>query len=67
MKMQLNITLRYSIINKLIIKERIYLNVRERYNITQKDDENNETIKTTRQVKSFFRFFIFSFLRKLFY
>ena len=31
--MQLNITLRYSIINILIIKEKIYLDVRERYNI----------------------------------
>ena len=33
MKMQLNITLKYSIINKLIIKERIYLSAKKRYNI----------------------------------
>ena len=31
--MQLKITLRYLIINKLIIKERIYLNAKKRYNI----------------------------------
>ena len=33
MRMQLNITLKYLIINKLTIKERIYLNARERHNI----------------------------------
>ena len=48
MKMQLNITLRYSIMNKLKIKERIYLNAKERYNIIQKNDKNDETIKITR-------------------
>ena len=48
MKMQLNITLKYSIINELTIKEIFYLNAKERYNIAQKDDENNEMIKTTR-------------------
>ena len=36
MKIQLNITLRYLIMNKLTIKERIYLNARERYNIKSK-------------------------------
>ena len=29
MKMQLNVTLKYLIINELIIKERIYLNAKE--------------------------------------
>ena len=48
MKMQLNITLKYSIMNELIIKKRIYLNARERHNIVRKDNENDETIKTTR-------------------
>ena len=38
MRMQLDITLKYSIMNVLIIKKRIYLNARERYNIIQKDD-----------------------------
>ena len=33
MKMQLNITLKYIIMNKLIIKERIYLNTKKQYNI----------------------------------
>ena len=42
MKIQLNITLKYLIINELIVKEKIYLNARERYNIIQKNDENNE-------------------------
>ena len=32
-EMQLNITLKYLIMNVLIIKERIYLGARERYNI----------------------------------
>ena len=41
-KIQLNITLRYSIMNKLIIKKRIYLSAKKRYNIIQKDDENDE-------------------------
>ena len=40
--MQLNITLKYSIMNILIVKKRIYLNARERYNITQKNDGNGE-------------------------
>ena len=31
--MQLNITLKYSIINELIIKKRIYLDARKRHNI----------------------------------
>ena len=31
--MQLNIILRYLIMNELIIKERIYLSVKKRYNI----------------------------------
>ena len=48
MKMQLNITLKYLIINELIIKKRIYLNARERYNIIRKNDENDEIIKITR-------------------
>ena len=63
MKMQLNITLKYSMINELIIKKRIYLSAKERHNVIQKDDENDETIKTTRQIRSFFYFFVFSFLR----
>ena len=46
--MQLSITLRYSIINKLIIKKRIYLSARERYNIVRKNNGDNETIKITR-------------------
>ena len=48
MKMQLNITLRYLIMNELIIKKRIYLSAKERYNIIQKNDEDDETIKITR-------------------
>ena len=48
MRMQLNITLKYLIINELIIKKRIYLSVRKRYNIIQKNDGNDETIETTR-------------------
>ena len=47
-KMQLNITLKYSIINELIIKKRIYLSAKKRYNIIRKNDENDEMIKTTR-------------------
>ena len=31
--MQLNITLKYLMINKLIIKKRIYLGAKKRYNI----------------------------------
>ena len=31
--MQLNITLKHLIMNKLTVKERIYLNARKRYNI----------------------------------
>ena len=34
--MQLNIILKYLIINKLIIKKRIYLSARKRYNIKLK-------------------------------
>ena len=41
-KMQLNITLKYSIMNILTIKEKIYLNAKKRYNIIQKDDEDDE-------------------------
>ena len=48
MRMQLNITLKYSIMNVLTVKERIYLDARERHNIIQEDDKNDETIKTTR-------------------
>ena len=59
-KMQLNITLKYSIMNKLIIKKRIYLGAKERYNIIRKDDRDDETIKTTRQVRSSFRSFVLS-------
>ena len=33
MKTQLNITLKYLIMNKLIIKKRIYLSAKKRYNI----------------------------------
>ena len=36
MKMQLNIKLKYLIINILTIKKRSYLNVRKRYNINLK-------------------------------
>ena len=61
MKMQLNITLKYSIINKLIIKKRIYLNARKEYNIIKKNNENDETTKTTRQIKLFYRSFVLSF------
>ena len=61
--MQLNITLKYLIINKLIIKKKIYLSVRKRYNIIQKNNENNKTIKITRLIKSSFYSFIFSFLK----
>ena len=38
MRMQLDTTLRYSIMNELTAKERIYLGARERHNITLKDD-----------------------------
>ena len=48
MRMQLNITLKYSMINELIIKKKIYLSAKERYNIIRKDNENDETIETTR-------------------
>ena len=61
MKMQLNITLKYSIMNELIIKKRIYLGARKRHNITQKDNEDDGTIETTCQAKSFFRSFVLSF------
>ena len=40
--------------NELIIKERIYLNAKKRHNIIRKNDGDDGTIKTTRQVKSFF-------------
>ena len=62
MRIQLDITLKYLIMNELIVKKRIYLNARERYNIARKDDGNNGTTETTRQVKSFFRPFVLSFL-----
>ena len=61
MKMQLNITLKYSMMNELTIKKRIYLSAKKRHNITQEDDKDDETIKTTRQVRSSFHPFIFSF------
>ena len=60
MRMQLNITLKYSMMNKLIIRERIYLSAKERYNITQKNDRDDEMIKTTRQIRSSFRPFVLS-------
>ena len=41
MRMQLNITLKCLIINILIIKERIYLSAKKRYNINLKNDRNN--------------------------
>ena len=63
MRIQLNITLKCSIINELIIKKRIYLNAKKRYNIIQKNNENDETIEITREVKLFFHFFVFSFSR----
>ena len=55
MKMQLSITLKYLIMNILTIKKRIYLSARKRHNIIRKNDKDDETIKTTRQIKSFFR------------
>ena len=48
MKMQLNIILKYSIMNVLIIKKKIYLDAKKRYNIVQKDDRDDETTETTR-------------------
>ena len=63
MKMQLNITLKYSIINKLIIKKRIYLSAKKRYNIIEKNNEDDETMRTTRQIKSFYYSFVLSFSR----
>ena len=47
MRMQLNITLKYSIMNILIIKERIYLSAKKRYNIFNEDDRDDGTTKTT--------------------
>ena len=44
-KMQLNITLKYSIMNILTIKEKIYLNAKKRYNIIQKNNEDDENDK----------------------
>ena len=41
-KMQLDITLKYSIMNELTARERIYLNARKRHNIAQKNNENVE-------------------------
>ena len=61
MKMPLNITLKYSIMNILTIKERIYLNARKRYNIVQKNNKNNGMTETTRQVRSSFYSFVLSF------
>ena len=48
MRIQLDTTLKYSMMNELITKERIYLSARERYNIAQKNDEDDETTETTR-------------------
>ena len=42
MKMQLNIILKYLIINELTIKKRIYLNAKERYNIIQKNNRDDK-------------------------
>ena len=67
-EMQLSITLKYSIMNVLIIKERIYLNARERYNIIQKnnkDDEDDKTICQIRIVFSFFHFFVLEIISLL--
>ena len=47
-KMQLNIMLKYSMMNELIVKERIYLSARKRHNIIRENDGNNETTETTR-------------------
>ena len=60
MRIQLNITLKYLIMNQLKNQKRIYLNAKKRYNIIQKDDKDDKTIK--RRVKSN-RFFVFSFFR----
>ena len=43
--------------NILIIKKRIYLNARERYNIIQKNDKDD---KMTRRCVKLNRFFVFS-------
>ena len=59
MRMQLSITLKYLIMNKLTVRERIYLSARERYNIIRKDDENDALNQI---VFSFFRLFIFEII-----
>ena len=61
MRIQLNITLKYLIMNKLTIKERIYLNAKKRYNIIQKNDKDDETTKRSIKFKSFFRLFVLLF------
>ena len=40
--MQLGTTLRYSMMNELTARERIYLNARERHNIIQKNDRDDK-------------------------
>ena len=60
MKMQLNITLRYLIMNVLIIKERIYLNAKKRHNIVQENDRDDETMRRCVKLN---RFLVFSFFR----
>ena len=40
--MQLDTTLRYSMMNELTVRERIYLGARERYNIVQEDDRDDK-------------------------
>ena len=60
MRMQLNTTLRYSVMNELTTKERIYLGARERHNIAQEDDGDDGTTGTTRQARSSFRPFVLS-------
>ena len=60
MRIQLNITLKYSMMNELIIKKKTYLSARERYNIIREDNKNDETTKTTRQIKLSFHSFVLS-------
>ena len=57
-KMQLNITLKYSIINILTIKKRIYLSAKERHNIIQEDDETTRTPRRLIKPESSFRSFV---------
>ena len=63
--MQLNITLKYSIMNVLTIKKKIYLNARKRYNIIQKDDETTETSRRFIKPESFFRPFVLEIISLL--